>query len=169
MWPTDAECAARYRIQPALRERRRSVSTIHQAVRCRSPSLRLLWLTARLQQSRASRALSEAVQEQAFGVVVEPACQLHACRTKATSIIGCRHDGQGTPLCPSPRMACSHNGLIDSGVKRLRNSWIVAARPPQLSHAQKTPPEVRTSFNGSSQRGQMSAVSAVIGHGLHSQ
>src|SRR6266545_1115667 len=66
-------------------------------------------------------------------------------------------------------MACSHNGLIDSGMKRLRNSSIVAARPPQLSHAQKTPPEVRTSFNGSSQRGQMSAVSVVIGYGLHSQ
>ncbi len=33
MSPTDAECAARYRIQPALRERRRSVSTIHQVVR----------------------------------------------------------------------------------------------------------------------------------------
>src|SRR5437773_3344339 len=88
---------------------------------------------------------------------------------KATSIIGCRHDGQGTPLRPSPRMACSHNGLIDSGMKRWRNSSIVAARPPQLSHAQKTPPEVRTSFNGSSQRGQMSAVSVVIGYGLHSQ
>ncbi len=88
---------------------------------------------------------------------------------KATSIIGCRHDGQGAPLRPSPRMACSHNGLIDSGVKRLRNSSIVAARPPQLSHAQKTLPEVRTSFNGSSQRGQMSAVSVVIGYGLHSQ
>src|SRR5439155_4424195 len=73
------------------------------------------------------------------------------------------------PAAPSPPTACSHNGLIDSGVKRLRNSSIVVARPPQLSHAQKTLPEVRTSFNGSSQRGQMSAVSVVIGYGLHSQ
>src|SRR5437764_703857 len=88
MSPTDAECAARYRIQPALRERRRSVSTIHRVVRCQSPSLRLLWLTARLRQSRASRALSEAVRERAFTAVVEAACQLHACLTTRSGRIG---------------------------------------------------------------------------------
>jgi hypothetical protein len=44
----------------------------------------------------------------------------------------------------------------------LRNSSTVTARPPQLSHAQKTPPEVRTSFKGSLQRGHMSGASLAI-------
>ena len=49
-----------------------------------------------------------------------------------------------------------------SGVKRLRKSSIVTARPPQTLHAQKTPPEVRVSSNGSLQRGQMSGVSSAM-------
>jgi hypothetical protein len=52
---------------------------------------------------------------------------------KATPIIGCRHDGQGTLTRPSPRIACSHSGLIGSGVNRLRSNSIVTARPPQRS------------------------------------
>ena len=79
---------------------------------------------------------------------------ISALSDKATPIIGCRHDGQGRPTRPSPRIACSHSGLIDSDVKRLRSSSMVTARPPQTSQLYKMPPEVRTSFSGTLQRGQ---------------
>ena len=51
---------------------------------------------------------------------------------------------------------------MDSGVNRFRKSSIVTARPLQLPQAQKTPPEVRISFNGNWQRGQMNSVAAII-------
>ena len=54
------------------------------------------------------------------------------------------------------------NGFIDSGLKRLRSNSIVTARPSQVPHAKKTPPEVRTSFSGTLQRGQVSGPGSAV-------
>src|SRR5256885_9175481 len=71
-----------------------------------------------------------------------------------TSIIGLRHDGQGLAFAPSPRMAWSQSGLIDSGVNIRRKSSTVMARPPQRSHAHKIRPRDWIFFSGRLQRGQ---------------
>src|SRR5438477_5563912 len=84
----------------------------------------------------------------------------------ATWIMACAQDGQRHPLFPSPLIAWSQSGLIDSGANVRRKSSRPTARPPQLLHVQKTPLDIRISFSGRLHRGQQSSVSICLSHYL---